>query len=432
MPDPAPRSMPDPSAAAAPPRTPEEAAHLARTLDTGAVAAAAKRLIGRVERTPTVMAGRLRDRLGQPVYLKPETLQATGAFKERGACNRLFALPEDDLSGVVAMSAGNHAQAVARMAALSGRKATIVMPTDTPFTKVARTEAFGARVILSGATVDAAAAEAHRLAAEDDLTFIHPYDDPLIIAGQATLFAEMLADRPSIDTVVVPVGGGGLCAGAVLAARAHGGVRVVGVQVSGFAAMAVALGHADAAEVGGTGTLAEGIAVKQPGLLTRHILREAGVAVITVPETAIERAIELLATEAGLIAEGAGAAGLAALLTFPDRFAGRTVGLPICGGNIDQRLLASILMRGLFNAGRLARLRMEIDDRPGGLARVAALIAQAGGNIVEVSHGRLGPGVPVKRTDLDVMVEARDPAGLAAVERTLAEAGIPVTRLSAG
>ncbi|HZF75102.1 MAG TPA: threonine ammonia-lyase [Acetobacteraceae bacterium] len=372
------------------------------------VRAAAGRIAGAVLRTPTVPCDALSRATGAKVFLKLDNLQATGAFKERGAANRIALLtPRERAAGVVAMSAGNHAQAVARHAALAGIAATIVMPRFTPATKVTRTEGWGARVVMQGETLAESAAHAHELALRDGLTFIHPYDDPGVIAGQGTLALEMVEDAPGLDTLVIPVGGGGMLAGCAAAMReARPDLALFGVEVEGYPAMAQRLAGQPVA-VGGP-TIAEGIAVRDVGEVPLGLLRRFGIEVLVVPERAVEQAIALLAEGAKLVAEGAGAAGLAALLAFPERFAGRAVGLPVCGGNIDARILANVLLRNLLRDGRLLRLHLAIPDRPGVLADIAMRVAAAGGNVIEVSHQRLFAAPSVQSAELELMVEVRD------------------------
>jgi threonine dehydratase len=310
------------------------------------IEAAAGRIAGRVLRTPAIRSDGLSRATGAAeIVLKLDNLQATGAFKERGAANRLALLtPAEAARGVVAMSAGNHAQAVARHAHLLGVQATIVMPKFTPTTKVTRTAAWGARVVLHGEMLAEAAAHAHHLEEREGLVFIPPYDDPAIIAGQGTLALELLQDFPDLDVLVVPVGGGGLISGCVIAARAmKPGIEVIGVEVESYSAMAQRLAGRPVS-VGGS-TIAEGMAVRDVGELPLRILRDLGVEVLLVPEAAIEQAVALLAEGAKLVAEGAGAAALAAVLHYPERFAVRRVGLPVCGGNIDARILANTLQR---------------------------------------------------------------------------------------
>jgi threonine dehydratase len=385
------------------------------------IEAAAGRIAGRVLRTPAIRSDGLSRATGAEIVLKLDNLQATGAFKERGAANRLALLtPAEAERGVIAMSAGNHAQAVARHAHLLGVQATIVMPRFTPSTKVTRTASWGARVVLHGEMLAEAAAHAHDLAEREGLVFIHPYDDPGIIAGQGTLALELLQDFPDLDVLVVPVGGGGLISGSAVAARAmRPGIEVIGVEVEAYSAMAQRLAGRPVS-VGGS-TIAEGIAVRDVGELPVAILRELGVEVLLVPEAAIEQAIALLAEGAKLVAEGAGAAALAAVLHYPDRFAGRRVGLPICGGNIDARILANTLLRNLLRDGRLVRLIMEMPDRPGMLGDISTRIGDEGGNIIEVAHHRLFTSPTVQAAQLEIMIEARDAAHGAFIESKLRE-----------
>ncbi len=372
------------------------------------VEAAAARIKGRVLASPALAADTLSRVTGARVFLKLDNLQATGAFKERGAANRLALLSAEERGrGVIAVSAGNHAQAVARHASLDTIRATIVMPRFTPATKVTRTAGWGAEVVLHGETLAEAAAEAHRLAERDGLVFIHPYDDPGVIAGQGTLALEFLAQIPDLDVLVVPVGGGGLLAGCAVAASAlRPGIEIIGVEVTAYAALAQRLAGQTVA-VGGP-TIAEGIAVRDIGEIPLALIRQLVSDVLVVPERAIEQAIALLAEGAKVIAEGAGAAGLAAVLAYRERFAGRRVGVPVCGGNIDPRILANVLLRNLLRDGRLLRLSLEIPDRPGVLADIAGTIGAAGGNIIDVSHHRLFASPSVQSAGLELMVEARD------------------------
>ena len=374
------------------------------------VEAAARRIAGRVIRTPSVPSHAVSAATGADVVLKLDNLQATGAFKERGAANRLAMLNENERgAGVIAMSAGNHAQAVARHASLLGIKATIVMPKFTPSTKVTRTAGWGANVVLHGETLAEAAAHAHELAEKQGLVFVHPYDDVGVMAGQGTMALEMLADFPDLDALVIPVGGGGLLAGCLIAATAiKPGIAVYGVEVEAYAAMAQRLAGR-AVSVGGP-TIAEGIAVRDIGEQCFETVRRRVTEVLVVPERAIEEAIGLLAEGAKVVAEGAGAAGVAALLTYPTKFRGKKVGTPVCGGNIDARILSNVLLRNLLRDGRLLRLHLQIPDRPGVLADIAGKIGNSGGNIIEVSHQRLFASSSVQAAELEVMVEARDPA----------------------
>ena len=379
------------------------------------VEAAAERISGRILRTPTLHSHAVGRAVAADVFLKLENLQAIGSFKERGAANRIALLTEAQRrAGVVAMSAGNHAQAVARHAQLSGISTTIVMPHYTPASKVTRTASWGAEVVLHGANLVEAAEHALLLAARDGLTLVHPYDDPAVMAGQGTMALEMLEDAPDLDVLVIPIGGGGLISGsAVVAAALRPGLEVVGVQVEAYASLA-----RDGAPTGGP-TIAEGIAVARVGHAPMEVIRALVSDVLVVGEHAIEDAITLLAEGAKQVAEGAGAAGVAALLEHPDRFAGRRVGTPICGGNIDSRILANVLQRHLLRDGRLLRLLLEIPDRPGVLADIATRIGDAGGNIIEVVHQRLFDAPSVQSADLELMVEARDAIHAEAIMQSL-------------
>jgi len=385
---------------------------------------AARLLDGAVIRTPLSRAPALGATLGCDLLLKLENLQVTSSFKARGAFVKLAGLSDAERGrGVVAMSAGNHAQGVAFHAARLGIPATIVMPATTPFSKVERTRAHGARVVLEGRTVADCRARTEALISEDGLVPVHPYDDPDIIRGQGTVGLEIDADAGRLDTVIVPIGGGGLMAGMAVALKARRpGLRMIGVQVDSFPAMYDAVkGLPNRA---GGSTLAEGIAVKQPGLLTQRIIADLVDEIVLVPERAIERAVQILIEQQRVVAEGAGAAGIAALLHLPERFAGEAVATVICGGNIDSRLLSSVLMRGLVRDGRLIRLRLEISDEPGMLATVAETIGKTGGNIVEVLHHRTFQDIPVKSADLDVVVETRNPAHVDEILARFADLGI--------
>ena len=383
------------------------------------IRAAAGRIAGRVLRTPAIACDAISRATGARVVLKLENLQVTGSFKERGAANRLALLSAvERAAGVVAMSAGNHAAAVARHAQGLGIASTIVMPVTTPLTKVTRTASWGAHVVLHGESVAEAAEHAHLLAERDGLVFVHPYDDPGVMAGQGTLALELLEDFPDLDVLAIPVGGGGLVAGCAVAATAvKPGIEVVGVEVAAYAALAQKLAG-QMVTVGGT-TIAEGIAVRDIGVAPLAVIRAHVADVLVVPERAVEEAIALLAEAGKIVAEGAGAAGLAALLAFPERFAGRRVGIPVCGGNIDARILANVLLRNLLRDGRMMRLVLEIPDRPGVLADIAARIAASGGNIIEVSHHRMFTSPSVQAAQLEVMFEARDPAHSAGIVATL-------------
>ena len=371
---------------------------------------AAERLRGQVLRTPCVESRTLSQLTGAQVFLKMENLQFTASFKERGACNKLVQLSADQRArGVVTMSAGNHAQGVAFHAQRLGIRAVIVMPRFTPGVKVARTRGFGAEVILHGDTLEAARAHALALAASERLTLVHPFDDPAVMAGQGTLALEMLAEQPRLDTLVVPVGGGGLIAGVATAAKALApGLRVVGVQAARFPGAVNAF--CGSAHPGGDSTIAEGIAVGQPGAACLPLLRRHVDDMLLVDEGDIEQAIVLLLEIEKTLAEGAGAAPLAALLRHPALFQGRQVGLVLSGGNIDPLLLAAIIGRGMVRSGRLARIVVSTRDVPGSLARIAALVAEAGANVQEIHHQRAFTLQAAQHVDIELVLQTRDPA----------------------
>ena len=390
------------------------------------VAAAAERLKGRVMRTPLVRAAKLSAMTGADIWLKLETLQYTGAFKERGALNKLLLLSDDEKKrGVIAASAGNHAQGVAYHGRTLGIAVTIVMPTTTPDVKVRQTRELGAEVVLAGDDFDDAKAEAHRLREERNLVFVHPFDDPAVIAGQGSIATEMIEDGPHFDAIVVPIGGGGLISGMALATKAASPTtEVIGVQAALFPSMANAI-DGGARETGGS-TLAEGIAVKEAGAITRKIVQDKVDDIVLVEERALERALSRLIQEQNLLVEGAGAAGLAAVLAEPDRFKGKTVGLVLCGGNVDERLLSMIIMRDLARAGRLARLRVQLLDKPGQLVRVASIIADEDGNVIDVGHHRTYSDLPAKMTCMDVTIDTQGREHLDRIIARLHSAGYPV------
>lgn len=399
------------------------------TLSIADIEAAASVIAGDVIRTPTVAAPGLSREAGCEIYLKLESLQLTGSFKARGARNRLGAIDPATSRGVIACSAGNHAQGVACFAEQMGLSATIVMPRDTPFAKVTRTQRYGARVILEGDSFAAALSHTTELAAAENLIFVPPYDDDLIIAGQGTAGLELAEDAPDLDVVLIPVGGGGLIAGCAIALKARlPSVEIIGVEAELYASMKAAL---NGEVIEGTGTtLAEGIAVKTPGVRTLPIVKELVDDMVTVDEAAIEAAVELMADTGGVIVEGAGAVPLAAVMQDQPRFAGRRVGLLVSGGNIDMRLYASVLLRGLVRGGQMVRLRVQITDAPGSLAHVSQLIGDAGGNIIEIVHQRMFFDVPVKETDLDAVIETRNTAHAAEIVEKLEAAGLPTRLLS--
>ena len=390
------------------------------------IRAAAQRISGAVERTPCMPSRTLSRLAGAEVFLKFENLQFTASFKERGALNKLLSLSEAERKrGVIAMSAGNHAQAVAYHSARLGIPATIVMPQGSPNTKIKNTRVHGATVVLEGQNLFEAGKHARELASRHNLVFVHPYEDPLIIAGQGTVGLEMLAAVPELELIVVPVGGGGLIAGIATAAKAiKPSIRILGVESRNYPSMHQRLAGLPV-ECGGD-TIAEGIAVKDVGATALSIIRELVDEVLVVEEETIERAVVALIEIEKTVAEGAGAAGLAALLQYGARFAGRRVGIPISGGNIDSRVLASVLMRGLVRDGRLVRLRVTMPDISGSLAKVAAVIAEAGGNIVEIQHQRIFGTSSVRSPEVEFLVETRDRDHTDSLVRALQEKSVKV------
>jgi threonine dehydratase len=389
-------------------------------------------IAGKVLRTPLLAAPPLSALTGADIYVKYENLQVTNSFKERGACVKLAALSAAERGrGVIAMSAGNHAQAVAYHARRLGIPAAIVMPVTTPFVKVKATQVYGATVILSGETLVEAQARAETIASERNLVWVHPYDDPHVIAGQGTIALEMLEDVPDLDVLVIPIGGGGLIAGNAIAAHAiKASVEIVGVECALYPSMWNAI-RAQNKPCGGA-TLAEGIAVGKAGVLTLPIVREHVRDIILADEPQIERAVNAFLTLQKTMAEGAGAAGLAAMLTEPKRFAGRKVGLILCGGNIDPRILASIMVRELERQGRIASFRLTIPDRPGILGQIASRLGELGANILGVDHHRLFLDVPAKGAKLDVTMETRDEAHAEQIFSALAADGYQPVRLESG
>ena len=368
--------------------------------------------------------------IGAEIWLKFENLQFTAAYKERGALNKLLQLtPEERARGVIAASAGNHAQAVAYHGSRLGIPVVIVMPEPTPTIKVTQTEGHGARVVLFGAMFDDAYAKARELEREEGYVFVHPFDDPQIIAGAGTVGLEMLEDAPDLDTLVVPIGGGGLMSGISTAARAlKPEIELIGVEAELYPSMKCAMDGCNL-PLGGD-TLAEGIAVKEPGELTSRILKALVNDIALVPERDIERAVAILVGIEKTVVEGAGAAGLAALLNDPKRYAGKKVGTVLCGGNIDTHLLANVLVRDLVRCGRIARLRVAAQDRPGALAAITAKFHEAGVNIIEINHSRIFTRLPAKDTVIEVECEARDAKAIDDVVKRLESAGFNVERAS--
>jgi threonine dehydratase len=411
---------------------PEAAGDPALSVTIADIEAARRVIQGAVLHTPMLPAPRLSALTGADVYVKYENLQVTNSFKDRGALNKLASLSDAECRrGVVAMSAGNHAQAVAYHAARLKIPATIVMPVTTPLVKVAATRSHGAEVVLDGESVAEAQARCESMQAERGLTLIHPYDDARVIAGQGTIALEMLEEAPDLDVLVIPIGGGGLIAGNAIAARAmKPDIEIVGVEAALYPSVWNAL-HNESRPIGGP-TLAEGIAVKNVGRLTLPVIRELVSEVVLVDEAHLERAVNAYLTLQKTMAEGAGAAGLAAILAKPERFRGKKVGLILCGGNIDPRILASIMVRELERETRIVSFRLTIPDRPGVLGTIATRFGDLGANILEVDHRRLFLDVPAKGAKLDVTIETRDAAHAAEILAALAADGYQPVRIETG
>ena len=394
---------------------------------------AARRVIaGHVLPTPMLPAPKLSALTGADVFVKYENLQVTNSFKERGARCKLEALSaEERKRGVITMSAGNHAQAVAYHAASLAIPASVVMPVMTPFVKVAATRSYGAEVVLHGESISEAQSRAEEMARERNLAWVHPYDDEYVIAGQGTIALEMLEEFAELDVLVVPIGGGGLISGMAVGAKAlNPKITIVGAEAALYPSFWNALRGSNLPF--GTSTLAEGIAVKNVGKLTLPIVRQLVSDIVLVDEQHIERAVNAYLTLQKTMAEGAGAAGLAAMLAQPERFAGKRVGLVLCGGNIDPRILASIMVRELERDDRIVSYRLTIPDRPGVLGQIATLLGQLGANILEVDHKRLFLDVPAKGARLDVTVETRDGAHAGEIMRALAAEGYAPIRIDSG
>jgi len=396
------------------------------TLDD--IKTAAERIKGSVIRTPMMKSYTLSEIVDAEVWLKFENLQFTAAYKERGALNKLLQLTDVERSrGVVAASAGNHAQAVAYHGRRLGIPVTIVMPTSTPMIKVTQTEGHGANVVLHGERFDDAYAHAQELEAKHGYIFVHPFDDVAVMAGAGTVALEMLEDAPDLDMLVIPIGGGGLVSGVATAAKAlKPGIQVVGVEAELFPSMKIVVENGHGA-IGGD-TLAEGIAVKEPGQLTRAIIADLVDRIDLVAERDIEHAVAMLVNIEKTVVEGAGAAGLAAILAQPERFRGRKIGTTLCGGNIDTHLLANVLVRELVRCGRIARLRIAAQDRPGALAAITAKFHECGVNIIETNHHRIFTRLPAKDTVIEVECEARDSQAIETLIKRLVGAGFNVER----
>ncbi|MBT9476143.1 threonine ammonia-lyase [Polaromonas sp.] len=388
---------------------------------------AAQRLQGHLLNTPCVASQTLSQLTGAQIYLKFENLQYTASFKERGACNKLAQLSEAERRrGVIAMSAGNHAQGVAYHAQRLGIRAVIVMPRFTPGVKVERTRGFGAEVVLHGDTLDESRTHALALAEREGLVFVHPYDDEAIVAGQGTVGLEMMQAVPDLDMLVIAVGGGGLIAGVATAAKAiKPGIEVIGVQTARFPAMVNAIKGTHYPQ--GTSTIADGIAVSRPGVITQAIIAHRVNDLLLVDEGDIEQAIVMLLEIEKTLVEGAGAAGLAALLKYPARFAGKKVGLVLCGGNIEPLLLAAIIARGMVRAGRLARIKVGARDVPGSLAKITATVADAGANIDEVHHQRAFTMLSAQNVEIELVIQTRGRSHIAQVLQALQSEGFEAT-----
>ncbi|MFL6747446.1 MAG: threonine ammonia-lyase [Sphingomicrobium sp.] len=389
---------------------------------------AAERIKGSVIRTPMMKSRTLSEIVDAEVWLKFENLQFTAAYKERGALNKLLQLTEEERGrGVVAASAGNHAQAVAYHGRRLGIPVTIVMPVSTPMIKVTQTEGHGAHVVLHGERFDDADTHARELEAKDGFVFVHPFDDVAVMAGAGTVGLEMLEDAPDLDMLVIPIGGGGLISGIATAAKAlNPAIKVIGVEAELYPSMKNVV-DSEYGVIGGD-TLAEGIAVKEPGQLTRAIIADLVDRIDLVPEKDIEHAVSMLVNIEKTVVEGAGAAGLAAILAQPERFRGRKIGTTLCGGNIDSHLLANVLVRELVRCGRIARLRIAAQDRPGALAAITAKFHECGVNIIEVNHHRIFTRLPAKDTVIEVECEARDAQAIDTLVKRLENAGFDVER----
>jgi threonine dehydratase len=403
-----------------------------RPLTIDDVRAAATRIAGAVVRTPTMLSQTLSNIVGTELWLKFENLQFTAAYKERGALNALLQLTDEQRErGVIAASAGNHSQGLSYHGTRLGVPVTIVMPRTTPSVKIMQTESVGGNVVLEGETFDDAYAHARQLERERNLTFVHPFDDPHVAAGAGTVALEMLEDAPDLDCLVVPIGGGGLISGMSTVAKAHQPpIEVIGVEAALFPSMYARINHTPL-PCGGD-TLAEGIAVKEPGEFTSRVIAQRVDDILLVEESELERAVSLLLQIEKTVVEGAGAAGLAAVLAHPERFAGRKLGLVLCGGNIDPRLLANVLLRDLARSGRLARLRITLQDRPGALYRVMKEFDAHNVNIIEIYHQRIFTSLPAKGLITDIECEARDKEQIDALIAALRAGGYAVSLVELG
>lgn len=380
-----------------------------------------------VIRTPTIKATRISNELGIELYLKLENLQHTNAFKARGALNKLLTLNEQQRkNGVIACSAGNHAQGVAYNASRLGIPSTIVMPEGTPFNKVKRTEDFGAKVVIYGKNFDSSVGETLRLAEENNLTFIHPFDDKDVVAGQGTVGLEMLEQVSDLDIIVVPIGGGGLIAGVATAAKGvNPNIKIIGAQAENFDA--VLANREKRKFTGGDATLAEGIAVKAPSEADMEVIESLVDEIYSATEAQIEEAVFDLLSDEKLVAEGAPGAALAVIKNNIEKLKGKKVGMVLCGGNIDSRMLSTLILRGLVRDGRITRLTFEIDDTPGQLSDISRIIGESGANVIEVIHQRMMQAVTLKRAELEVVIEARDKLHVDEIMQNLSDAGFNVS-----
>ncbi|MBT5432606.1 MAG: threonine ammonia-lyase [Alphaproteobacteria bacterium] len=393
------------------------------------IRAAAELLDGQITKTPCTRSRTLSEMSGAEVYVKFENLQFTASFKDRGSLVKMASLiDEEQQRGVIAMSAGNHAQAVAYHAQRLGIPSTIVMPVGAPTVKVKNTRRFGARVVLSGETIDEAGIAARQIAADEDLVFVHPYDDPKVMAGQGTVGLEMMASVPDLDVIIVPIGGGGLIGGIATAAKAiKPEIEIIGVEAAMFPSMYQSL-QGLTVKAGGR-TIADGIAVKTPGKVNIPVIKELVSDIILVTEDQLEHAVQTYLEIEKTVAEGGGGAPLAALLAHPERFTGKKVGLVLTGGNIDSRILSAVIEHGLVRDGRMVQLRIEIPDAPGTLARISGIIGECDANIIEVYHQRAFSSLPVKLADLDVVLETLDRDHIADIMSKLTAAGFKVRQL---
>ncbi|MBL6782738.1 MAG: threonine ammonia-lyase [Alphaproteobacteria bacterium] len=400
------------------------------TVTPDAIREAHKAMEGAVLRTPSVYSPALSSMIDADVWLKLENQQITSSFKPRGAFTRMSALtPDEAKRGVISMSAGNHAQAVAYHAKQMGIPAVIVMPAQTPFAKINRTRAWGAEVILEGRNLNECEGVVSQIIAERGMTLIHPYNDELVMTGQGSVGLEMLADNPDLNTLIVPVGGGGLISGIAIAARdINPDIRIIGVEAELWPTMTDMVAGDDIR--GGGETLAEGIAVKKPGALTMPVVRDLVDEIVLVSEVIIEQAVGVMVEQQRLVTEGAGAAGVAALLQYPEKFKGHKCGVVICGGNIDPRLLSAVLTRNMARDGRIARLRIDITDEPGMLAGITTAISSCKSNIIEIFHQRMFQDVPPKLAKIDAVIETRGGDHLQEIVQAIRDKGFTVTVLS--